>query len=139
MRQLLLVSDDAGTRNSGQFGVYADNSNRTNRPDALAGLDKYWKTIREQLPELRKLRIQIDLFKAELENIKYVLWAFKGIKTLKKLQHFRLEIHQRQQYMESAWSVHFMENVQADIICRLMKLEGNFEIDVVLIERSHQY
>lgn len=137
MRQLLLVSDNAGTRDFDQYRGYDDGSFRTNRPDALAGLDVYWKTVKEQLPQLRKLRIHIDLFKAELENIKFVLWAFKGIKTLKKLQHFRLEIHQRHQsHMESPWSAQFMENMQAEVICRLMKLEGNFEIDVVLIEKE---
>ncbi|KAF2170685.1 hypothetical protein M409DRAFT_19500 [Zasmidium cellare ATCC 36951] len=131
MRQLLLVSANAS-------GGITGASSRKNRPDALAGLDKYWKVISQELPQLRKLRIHINIFKSELENIKYVLWAFKGIKTLSKLRLFKLEIHQRQQsYLESAWSDRFMEDMQADLICKLMKfVEGTFEIDIQLVKKD---
>ncbi|KAK4497047.1 hypothetical protein PRZ48_011496 [Zasmidium cellare] len=138
MRQLLLVSPNASSRDFEDYHDYDDRSFRTHRPDALAGLDKYWKTIKQELPQLRQLRIHIDLTKSELQNIKYVLWAFKGTKTLPKLQLFRLEIHQRHQvYGEPAWSDWFMEETQADLICKLMKfVEGTFEIDLQLIEKE---
>ena len=100
---------------------------------SLAAISGYWQVAASQLPNLRDIRLHLDMTTTQLKAFKFRLWAFKGLSRVEKLKRVILELHQSDdcELPSDCWERKFMEDMKTLVSTKLTKLlPGGVQLQV---------